>query len=117
MAGGMPVLRQHDMLGVPDQLVDQRHDLVAAGHRQRAAGAEIVLQVDDDKRFVGHGASLFVVSSGGSSENAADATGCRNLTRWRPASTSDGVTNACRRGRAQTPALTIPAGLISFAYE
>ena len=62
MAGGMPVLRQHDMFGSPDQVVDQRHDLVAAGHRQRAARTEIVLQVDDDKRFVGHGASLLFVS-------------------------------------------------------
>ena len=29
--------------------VDDRHDLVAARHRKRAAGAEIVLDVDDDE--------------------------------------------------------------------
>ena len=44
------------MRGSPDQIVDKRHDLVAAGNCQRPAGAEVVLQVDDDERFLGHGA-------------------------------------------------------------
>ena len=33
----------------PAQLTDG-NDLVAPGHRQRAAGAEVVLQVDDEQR-------------------------------------------------------------------
>ena len=68
MAGRMPVLRQHDMFGIADHVVDQRHDLVAAGNRQRAAGAEIVLQVDDDERFASHEASLWAVLGACSSE-------------------------------------------------
>ena len=31
------------------ELVDRRDDLVAAGHREAAAGQEIVLQVDDEQ--------------------------------------------------------------------
>jgi hypothetical protein len=47
------------------QPVDDRYDLVAARHRQAAAGAEIVLHVDDDQHVLvawddrsGHGALL-----------------------------------------------------------
>ena len=47
MAGRMPVLRQDHVLVLGDHPVDDRDDVVAAGHRQRAAGAEIVLQIDD----------------------------------------------------------------------
>ena len=58
MAGGMPVLRQHDMIESRDQVVDQRHDLVATGNRKRAAWTEIILDVDDDQSFVVHGLLL-----------------------------------------------------------
>ena len=33
------------------QPVDQRDDRIAVGHRQRAAGAEIVLHIDDHQRL------------------------------------------------------------------
>src|SRR4051794_23479031 len=92
MAGRVPILCQHDMVSMPDHIVDQRHDLVAAGNGKRTARAKVVLQVDDNKRFVGHGAFLFCMQA--PVENAADATGRRNLTRWPPASTSGSITNA-----------------------
>jgi hypothetical protein len=37
------------MLGPPDQVVDQRDDGVALRDRQRAAGAEVVLQIDQQQ--------------------------------------------------------------------
>ena len=51
MAGRMPVLRQHEMLEILGQRVDQRHHLVAARNGKRAARAEIVLHIDDDQRL------------------------------------------------------------------
>jgi hypothetical protein len=51
MARRVPVLRQHHMVMTGDQMVDQRHDLVAVFHGERAAGAEIVLDVDDEQRL------------------------------------------------------------------
>ncbi len=51
MAGRMPVLRHDDMVEFADQPVHDRHDRVAAGNGQRAAGAEIVLQIDHHQRF------------------------------------------------------------------
>ena len=45
----MPVLREHDMRETSRERVDDGYDLVAAGNSQRAAGAEVVLQVDDEK--------------------------------------------------------------------
>ena len=56
----MPVLRQHDVLEILGQRVDQRHDLVAARHRQRAARTEIILHVDDDQRLF-HAALRFAI--------------------------------------------------------
>src|SRR5262249_51350548 len=49
MSGRMPILRQHHVLETAGQMIDQRHDLVAARHRQPAARAEIVLHVDHHK--------------------------------------------------------------------
>ena len=47
----MPVLGHDD--AVPgilfEHFMDDGHDLVAAGHRQRAPGQKILLQVDDDQ--------------------------------------------------------------------
>jgi hypothetical protein len=57
MSGRMPVLRHDDVIGAANEIVDQRHDLVPVGNRQRSTRAEIILQIDDDKRFVSHGAS------------------------------------------------------------
>ena len=52
MSARMPVLRQDDMFETPRQCVDGRDDLVAARNREAAAGAEVVLQVDDEKKVV-----------------------------------------------------------------
>jgi hypothetical protein len=40
------------MLEFGCQSVDQGHNLVAARHSEAAAGAEVVLDVDDEKRIV-----------------------------------------------------------------
>jgi len=47
--GRVPVLRQHDMRELFREPVDERHDRVAAGNRQKAARTEIVLHVDHDE--------------------------------------------------------------------
>ena len=49
MAGGMPVLRQHDVAKPRGEAIDDRHDLIAARHRERAARTEIILDVHDDE--------------------------------------------------------------------
>src|SRR5690606_42114706 len=46
------------------QCVDQRHDLVAAGDRQAAAGQEIILHIGDNEHVLGadgegHGAASY----------------------------------------------------------
>src|SRR3546814_19563463 len=46
VVGRMPVLRQQDMCERSAKAVGERHDLVAFGHRERAARAEVVLQID-----------------------------------------------------------------------
>ncbi len=55
MVRSVPILGQQDMVELPHQLVDDGHHLVAPFHRQGASGAEIVLHIDDDQRFSGHG--------------------------------------------------------------
>jgi hypothetical protein len=49
VAGRMPVLGQHHMGEFGGEAVDGRDDLVAARHRQAAAGAEVVLHVHHDE--------------------------------------------------------------------
>src|SRR6188508_1089971 len=49
MARGMPVLGDDDVLELAREAIDERHDLVAALHFERAARAEVVLHVDDDQ--------------------------------------------------------------------
>ena len=51
--GRVPVLRQQNVREDPRQRVDEGNDLVAARDPQRAAGAEVVLQVDDEQRVGG----------------------------------------------------------------
>src|SRR5512139_1494067 len=46
----MPVLREHDVGEFGRQRIDQRHNFIAARHGEAAAGAEVVLDVDDEKR-------------------------------------------------------------------
>ena len=50
VAGRVPVLRDDDVLERRRELVDDRHDLLAVFDRQRAAGDEAVLHVDDEQR-------------------------------------------------------------------
>ena len=52
VAGWVPVLRQHHAVESRGEAVDDRHDLVAARNGKRAAGAKIVLHVDDDEDVV-----------------------------------------------------------------
>ena len=54
MPGGVPVLGQDDGVALGHEGVDARDDAVAVGDGEGAAGAEVVLQVDDEER-VGHG--------------------------------------------------------------
>jgi len=49
VARRMPVLGQHHMVEFRGEAVDRRDDLVAARHREAAAGAEIVLHVHHDE--------------------------------------------------------------------
>src|SRR5690606_32369188 len=49
VAGRVPVLGQDHVLEAPREPVYQRHDGIALGHGERAAGAEIVLDVDDEE--------------------------------------------------------------------
>lgn len=49
MVGRMPVLRGHDQVIVRLEAIDQRHDLIAFGHGEGAARAEVVLDIDDDE--------------------------------------------------------------------
>jgi len=55
MARGMPVLGDDDVLELAREAIDERHDLVAALHFERAAGTEVVLHVDDDQAIRGAG--------------------------------------------------------------
>src|SRR5439155_17059210 len=48
----VPVLRDHHVAERRCELVDQRNDLVAVGHGQRAAGEETILHVDDGEHVV-----------------------------------------------------------------
>ena len=52
VAGRVPVLRQHHAVEPRGEAVDDRHDLVAARNGKGAAGAKIVLHVDDDEDVV-----------------------------------------------------------------
>ena len=91
MAGRMPVLGQDDVFEALCEAVDHRDDLVSFRNRQRAAGTEIVLHVDDDQRFVRHVVSLAGPYPG------------HEFAVW----DSD----------PENSALTSGASLISFAYE
>ena len=45
----VPVLRQHNVREARAEAIDERHDLIAVRHGQRAARHEVVLHVDDDQ--------------------------------------------------------------------
>jgi hypothetical protein len=44
----MPILRRHDDVVLRDELIDGLDHFVAAGHSQRAAREEVILDVDDE---------------------------------------------------------------------
>jgi hypothetical protein len=48
----MPVLGQHHVTKPLDETIDDRHHRVAVGNRERAARAEIILHVDDEKQII-----------------------------------------------------------------
>jgi hypothetical protein len=58
----VPILGEYDMLEPGDQVIDLGQDLIAAADRQRAARAEIILHIDDDKDrvFGGHACHLLL---------------------------------------------------------
>ncbi len=46
---GVPILGQDDVGKGPGKFVAEGNGLITAGHRQRAAGTEIILNIDDDQ--------------------------------------------------------------------
>src|SRR5439155_13584465 len=58
MARRMPVLRQDDVLEALGERIHERHHLVAFLHREPAAGAKVVLYVDDDQGVPDSGLGL-----------------------------------------------------------
>lgn len=53
MPGRVPILRQDHSGKFFHQRIDAGHDLIAAYHRKRTAGAKIILDVDDNQGFIG----------------------------------------------------------------
>jgi hypothetical protein len=54
MVRRVPILRQHDIAVAAGKGVDQRDHFIAAGDGQRAAGAEIGLDIHDQQGGVWH---------------------------------------------------------------
>ena len=52
VSGGMPILRQRHMVELLGKPIDDRHDRIALGDRKRAAGAEIILHVDNEQQVL-----------------------------------------------------------------
>ena len=48
----VPILREDDVGEPGGQPVDKRNDLIGARHLQRAARAEVILNIDDEQNFV-----------------------------------------------------------------
>ena len=51
MPGAMPVLRANDMRKVRGELIDKRNDCVGVWHRKRAAGAKVILNINDQQHL------------------------------------------------------------------
>ena len=51
MAGGMPVLRHHDVGEALGDTIDHGNDLLAVLNGEAAAGQETILDIDDQKRL------------------------------------------------------------------
>jgi hypothetical protein len=54
----MPILGQHDMVEAFGKAIDDRHHGIAVGNGKRAAGAEIVLYVDNQQQIIVAGPDL-----------------------------------------------------------
>ena len=52
MSARVPVLGEHDVLKAGRDAMDGGDDGIAIGDGERAAGAEIVLNIDDDEQIV-----------------------------------------------------------------
>ena len=52
MARRMPILGQDDMIEAFGKAIDDRNHAIAVGNRQRTAGAEIVLHVDNQQQII-----------------------------------------------------------------
>jgi len=59
----MPVLGEDDVLELAAQPVDERNDLISAIDSECAAGAEVVLEIDN-KKYIGGLADFHVSQSG-----------------------------------------------------
>ncbi len=53
MSGGVPVLRQDDVIEAGGERVETRNDLVAPCYGEGASGEEVVLHIDDKKNIRG----------------------------------------------------------------
>jgi hypothetical protein len=58
IAGRMPILGQRDMVEAFGEAIDDRHHGITVGNSKRAAGAEIVLHVDNQQQIVVAGPDL-----------------------------------------------------------
>ena len=77
--GGVPVLGRDDEVEVARHPVGDRDGVVPVRDLQRPAGAEVVLEVHEDERLVGHGASYTAV---GSRSCSARRDGCSRCSPW-----------------------------------
>jgi hypothetical protein len=47
----MPVLRRYDQIKVRHESIHHRYNLISTWHRERTAGHEVVLDVDEEQGF------------------------------------------------------------------
>ena len=56
----MPILGQRDVSKTFGEAIDDGHHRIAVGNRERTAGAEIVLHIDDQQQIIVAGLHLHV---------------------------------------------------------
>ena len=117
MAARMPILCQHDVAEFCGQPVDDRHHVVTARHGERAAGAKVVLYIDDDEdaviakhrgQIVSHDFRLMILALAQRlSRRPFNSCGGRPLRRVSSALPRPRHDRSCRcRGAARAPANT-----------
>ncbi len=62
MTGRVPVLRQNDVFAFLDQSINGGQNFIAMRDSQRAAGAEVILNIDDNKGMTDHKRTCFIFS-------------------------------------------------------